>query len=141
MKHKVYLFGSMTLATVPPQVEQHLIAIMEQTNRNVEFIVGDSSGIDSGFHMVLSRIGARDITKVYCADYVRNNQFDLPVEMFDSGGLIGRELYEVKEREMINDCTFAICVWNGDNKGSTFSNISILKAQDKPVYVYTVQVR
>ena len=136
---RVFLFGPHTLGSIPKVVEEQLENIIRDTDGNVEFLVGDSSGIETAFHMVLSRIGARSKTKVYCADYARNNAFDLPVEIFDSEGLVGRELYEARDRQMIHDCDFGICIWDGEAKG-TFNCITIMKAQNKPVYVYTVQV-
>ena len=136
---KVFLFGSMGLGSIPAEVEKQLEDIIKITSGDVEFIVGDAPGIDTAFHMILSRIGAASKTKVYCTDYVRNNKFDFKVEMFDGGDLIGRELFEAKDRHMINDCDFAICVWNGESKG-TFNNISILKVNDKPVYIYRVNI-
>ncbi len=134
---KVMLFGSIELATIPKNVEEHLVKIVEQTGGNVEFLVGDASGIDSAFHLTLSRIGAKDKTTLYCMNFPRNNNYDLKTRVIDGGNLAGRELYEVKDKQMADDCDFAICVWNGISKG-TFNNINILKARNKSVYVYTV---
>ena len=38
---------------------------------------------------------------------------------------------------MISECDMAIAVWDTKSRG-TFTNINILKAQNKPVYVFTV---
>ena len=134
---KVFLFGSHDVYGIPDVVVTQLEEIMKQTNGNVEFIVGDCDGVDSAFHTVLSRIGGRTKTKVYCMDYARNNKFEFEVKTFPSGDLVGREKYAVKDRQMVEDCHFAITVWDGKSKG-TFDNVTLLKVRDKPVYIYTV---
>lgn len=165
--HRVFLFGSRDLSNIPDVIENHIKAILEQTNGEVEFIVGDASGVDSGFHKVLSAIGGRHKTKIYCMDKARHNNFELPVKIFytnydednkkviitDGSNVLDeitdinkvediqntRQYYEFKDRQMCKDCTFAICFWDGKSKG-TFNNITRLKAQEKYVYVYQVQI-
>lgn len=134
---KVFLFGSMSLGVVPQVVERQLNDIIEQTNGDVEFIVGDAHGMDSAFHLVLSRIGARGKTKVYGVNTIRNNRFDLSTIVVDGGELAGREMYELRDKELVKECDFAICVWDGESRG-TLSNINSLKARNKPVYVYRI---
>ena len=141
---KVFLFGSNTIGAIPAEVENHLKAIIEQSNGNVEFIVGDCDGVDSAFHMVLSRIGARSKSKIYCMDFARSKKFEIETVVFNGTNeegerLVGRELYEIKDKHMIEDCDFAIAVWDKKTKG-TFNNITSLKVRNKPVYVYTLDI-
>lgn len=44
-----------------------------------------------------------------------------------------RQWYELKDRQMIEDCNAAICLWDGESKG-TFHNIQLLGIRDKPCY-------
>ena len=134
---KIFLFGSHDVYGIPDQTVAQLEEIMRLTKGDVEFIVGDCDGTDASFHTVLSRIGARTKTTVYCMDYARNNKFEFAVKVFESGDLVGREKYEVKDRQMVEDCAFGITVWDGVSKG-TFNNITLLKVRDKPVYSYTI---
>ena len=164
--HRVFLFGSRDIYGIPDLVVQHLENILTQTNGEVEFIVGDAPGIDSAFHKALSSIGAASKTTVYCMEYTRNNSYDLATKVFSStydpdtkkvqinnGDEVidtidniekpddlkyNRQFYEFKDRQMRNACTFAICIWDGKSKG-TFTNINVLKAQDKYVYIYRVE--
>lgn len=138
---KVYLFGSSSIGAVPEVIEEHLSKIIQQSRGHVEFLVGDSSGADSALHLSLSRVGAQSLSTIYCMDFARNNKFDFKIKTFegkDEEGkdLVGRELYEIKDRHMIEDCDFAIALWDKKTKG-TFNNINILKAKNKPVYIYT----
>ena len=163
--HRVFLFGSREVYGIPDVVVQHLEEIIKQTNGEVEFIVGDAPGIDASFHKALSSIGAFSKTTIYCMDAPRNNTYDLKTKIFssmynpdtkeihsDDGEDIkltldtiekpddlkyNRQFYEFKDRQMRDDCTFAICIWDGKSKG-TFTNINVLKAQNKYVYVYRV---
>ena len=166
--HKVFLFGSRALASIPDVIQQHITAIIQQTNGEVEFIVGDAAGVDAGFQQALSALGGRGKTKIYCMDKARNNKFDLETYVFNSyydeankrvsimspdGTLLDtvdgvlkaediwntRQYYEFKDKQMCRDCTFAICFWDGQSKG-TMRNIDRLKAQGKYVYVYTAQI-
>lgn len=164
--HRVFLFGSRNLYSIPETIEDHIRKIIEQTNGEVEFIVGDAGGVDDGFQRTLSALGGRNKTKVYCMDTARNNKFDLETKIFrtefnsDKESLkiynennelideifgikkeedkkITRDYYEFKDKQMCRDCTFAICFWDGKSKG-TFNNITRLKAQNKYVYIYKV---
>ena len=163
--HKVFLFGSRDIYGIPSVVVQHLENIMAQTNGEVEFIVGDAPGVDASFHKALSSVGAASKTTIYCMDTPRNNVYDLKTKIFKSEydpdtGVVtiaadgeepviftninkpedlkfNREFYEFKDKKMRNDCTFAICIWDGKSKG-TFTNINVLKAQNKYVYIYKI---
>ena len=166
--HKVFLFGSNSLYSIPEPIQTHISNILKETNGEVEFIVGDAGGVDSGFHQVLSALGGRHKTQIYCMDYARNNKFELPVKTFkttydvntkrvsifdENDNLLDevldvlnesdikntRQYYEFKDRQMCKDCTFAICFWDGKSR-VTFNNITRLKAQNKYVYVYQAQI-
>lgn len=163
---KIFLFGSRDVYSIPKSVEDQLFNLLQENKENIQFIVGDASGVDSAFHKMLSAIGARRQSTIYCNDVVRNNKFDLPVMMFKSEfieeenkvvlrnpssgdelifenmkskeeAMYNRDYYFFKDRQMINECNMAVAVWDKKSKG-TFTNINILKTQDKPVYVFTV---
>jgi len=162
---KIFLFGSRDVYSIPKSIEDQLYELL-QTNPNLQFIVGDAAGVDSAFHKTLSAIGARSKATIYCMDTIRNNQFDLPVRVFKSeldvenkkaivkneitgdeivfdevekpeDYIYTRQYYAFKDKQMISECDMAIAVWDTKSRG-TFTNINILKAQNKPVYVFTV---
>lgn len=164
--HVVFLFGSRSIYGIPPVVVQQLENIMQQTNGDVKFIVGDATGVDAAFHKALSSIGARTKTQVYCMDTPRMNQFDFDTKVFHTAYdsdlhelritgegvedtvidniqkpediIHNRKYYEFKDKMMRDACTFAICIWDKKSRG-TYTNINMLKAQGKYVYVYTTQ--
>lgn len=163
--HRVFLFGSRDIYGIPDVVVSHLEKIIEETAGDVQFIVGDAPGVDASFHKALSSIGAIRKSTIYCMDSPRNNTYELGVKKFISSydpetkvvsiGAEGEEpviieniqkpddlkynraFYEFKDKKMRDDCTFAICIWDGKSKG-TFTNINVLKAQGKYVYVYRI---
>lgn len=167
MGHKVWLFGSKDLGAVPDCIVTHLENMIKETNGDIEFIVGDSQGIETAFHKTLSSIGARSKTSVYCIDAPRHNVYDLntlvltpkyredteEVELYNGDVMVGEvfnmkkledvymspKLYELKDKVMSEHCTFALCYWDGKSRG-TVRNIDRLKTQDKYVYVYTAQL-
>lgn len=162
--HKVFLFGSMTLAVIPDVIVQHLQNIITTVNGEVEFIVGDAPGVDTAFQKALASIGAFSKCTIYCVKKARNNVYDFKTRVFDikfdadartadivtpdgevlysAEGidnsdtlLYSRDCYETKDKQMVQDCDFAICYWDGKSKG-TLHNIDMLKARDKYVYIY-----
>lgn len=163
--HTVFLFGSRDIFGIPEVIEEHLRKIIQETNGDVQFIVGDAPGVDASFHKALSAVGATSKSTIYCMDYPRNNKWDLKTKVFHSQynpdtkevfiaadgeeptvitGIekpddlkYNRQFYEFKDKKMRDDCTFAICLWDGKSKG-TFTNINVLKAQNKYVYVYRI---
>lgn len=163
--HTVFLFGSRDIYGIPDVVVNHLERILAETNGDIQFIVGDAPGVDASFHKALSSIGAARKTKIYCMDYPRNNKYDIDTKIYKSEYnpdtlevkiaadgeeptiisdikkpddlKFNRQFYEFKDKKMRDDCTFAICIWDGKSKG-TFTNINVLKAQNKYVYVYRV---
>ena len=164
---KVYLFGSKDLYVVPDCIREHIVKIMEQLGGDVEFMVKDGSGIDCGFHEALSAIGARKYTKIYTLGSAKNNKYDLDehtlelefdpnvkeVIVKDNGNIIGEQFdvnnieeayfqpgfYEIRDRYMAEQCDFAICFTEPDNK-AVQREITKLSVHNKYVYTYKVAV-
>lgn len=136
---KVYLFGVNDIGAIPMAVEQHIEAIIAQTNGNVEFILGDTTGADIAYQLVLSRVGARSKTTLYCVDTVRTNKFDFKTNVLSSDEVEGGENTKYKTRKLCEDCDFAIALWDGKTK-TTFDIITMLGMRNKHVYTYTLQL-
>ena len=132
---KVALLGSYSIATVPSAIQQQLESLPADT----EFIVGDSNGVDASYHMTLSRIGASRRSTIYCLDYAKSNRFDLPTKIFSSQDLDDKEKYEYRDKQMCADCDAAVVLWDGKTNG-TFKCITLLKANDKPVYIMKIDI-
>lgn len=136
---KVYLFGSNSVGAIPSVVEKHLEDIIEQSKGNVEFILGDTTSADVAFQLVLSRIGARSKTTLYCIDTVRTNNFDFNTNIITNEEAEFTENNKYKTRKLCDECDFAIAVYDGKTK-TTFDIISMLNMRNKPVYTYTLQI-
>ena len=48
--------------------------------------------------------------------------------------IYNRDWYEFRDRQMIEDCAMAICLWDGETK-NTFNNIQLLGIKNKPCHV------
>lgn len=162
---KIMLFGSSTISVIPTVVIQWLETYVQQGH---SFIVGDCKGADSAFHRALSSVGAQDVT-VYCMESARSNDYDYKTKVFNTfynedakevtikaldnsiePFIISdvkkemdiqhtRQWYEFKDRQMIQDCDAAVCVWDKESKG-TFHAIQLLNIANKPCYTVTMQV-
>lgn len=159
----IMLFGSHTIFGIPQEVISWLQAYNEQGHK---FIVGDGKGSDSAFHKALSSIGAKNV-EIYAMDSARNNTYEYPVKSFithyneatkqaeisASDNSIeplvikgiekamdiphNRQWYEFRDRQLINDCSIAIGLWDGDSK-STSHIIQLLNIYNKPCYTFTI---
>lgn len=132
---KVYLFGSSTVTHIPVEVQQVIENLINKYRGNIEFIVGDGAGLDTAYHILLSRLGVGDRAKVYCVGYARNNKMGLPTEVFEAEE--GIDLHDAKIRQMVMDCDVAVCIWDKNVK-STFNIINLLKIYNKETYIYAV---
>ena len=166
--HKVLLFGSKDLSTIPQEMANHIAQIIEVTKGDVEFIVSDAPGIATSLQKLLAMLGCMNKTTVYTMDVTKNNTYDMPERKFTSKHNAdkqkttifnpeGEELaeiegvkneediyanpayYDVRDKEMCRDCTFAICFWDGMSR-STLRNVDRLKAQQKAVYIYQAKI-
>lgn len=63
---------------------------------------------------------------------VLDAEFNTPADIQNN-----KQYYQFRDRQMINDCVFAIALWNGSGKSVTES-IKLLGIKDKPCY--TVQL-
>lgn len=138
---KVFIFGSRKIKWVPVEIE-NFIQQLEASGQQVEYIVGDANGTDAEMQKCLARNGAMSRTTVYCMDFARNNIFKLPTKVFNSadlGEISDIEKYTYKDRQMCEDCDVGIAIWDTKSNG-TFANITLLKAKNKPVYVFSVQI-
>lgn len=136
---RVFLFGSNEIRAIPSVVENHIGDILKQTNGDVEFILGDTTAADVAYQLVLSRLGARAKTTLYCIETVRNNKFEFNTNVIPKDEVDNGETTKYKNRRLCDDCDFAIGLWDGKTK-STFDTITMLNMRNKHVYTYTVQV-
>lgn len=166
--HKVFVFGSRDLSNIPQSIVNHIAQILEITKGDVEFIVSDAPGLATSFQKTIAMLGGMSKTTVYVLDNTKSNVYDMmekkytsvykedtkQVDIVNPDGVVVSTIdgvnkpddiyanpsyYDVRDREMCNDCTFAICYWDGTSRG-TLRNVDRLKAQNKEVYIYTAQI-
>lgn len=161
------MIGSRDVYTVPKNVEEQLYGIA-QSNPDIRFIVGENRGADEAFQKTISAIGVRSRSEVYVLDEVRGNKFELPTKMFKSEYDIdtkkvfiksegmedrlimtdvenpadivnSREYFTFINSKLLDDADIVVVLWDSSCK-FTFSNINILKARGKEVFVFNVRM-
>ena len=135
---KVYLFGAIDIPGVPPTVAYQLEKLINDTNGNISFIVGDNSGFDKQLHMTLSRLGMASKTEIYGVEYVKTNVFGFKEKILkQEENEFEPDMYKYRNRLFADDCDIAIVVWNGESK-SIFERITLISIRNKPVYQFII---
>ena len=129
----VVLGGSRNLNHVPAEVQLRLDAWIEA---DVNFVVGDASGVDTVFQRWLMEHGYTRVRVFSSAPEVRNNLGPWPVEHVDSGlKSRGSAMHAAKDREMTRIADEGLMLWDGESTG-TLANVLDLAAQEKDAYLY-----
>lgn len=154
----IMLFGSTDIYTVPQEVQR---AIADYAQAGWKFIVGSRNGADTALHKELSALGARANTTILGLDEIYNNKWELneylfravydeeegmcyivnpdeePVHQFKVPNIISiptsPEYFNFLNQVMMDQCDFAICLWNGESK-TELNNIRTFGIKNKPCY-------
>lgn len=162
---KILIFGTSSIGGVPEEIVGWLRVYLSQGH---EFIVGDKKGLDCALHRALSSVGAIDKSTIYCMDKPNNNLYDLKTKCFktyydetnkrviitdesqDAEEFViedvekemdiplNRQWYEYRDRQMIDDCDMAICLYGGENK-TVMHMIQLLNIKNKPCHCVTIE--
>lgn len=130
---KVFVFGSKIIQEIP---EEFLDIIDNLCDNHHHFLVGDCSGVDAAVasYLVFNK-GWSDRLTMYHVDECRNQQYGIhhkkKIEVPE--GFTGNK-YHIKDNAMIEDCDYAIGLWDGKSKGSQ-RNINKLIRLNKPLRV------
>ena len=129
----VVLGGSRNQNHLPEEVVERLQAWIDE---EVEFVVGDASGIDTAFQARLNQCSYRRVRVFTSAPDVRNNLGDWPVKRVESGlKSRGSAMHTAKDREMTRIADSGLMMWDGESAG-TLANVIDLAAQGKDAYLY-----
>lgn len=121
---KIFLFGSRSVRSLPTPPNDWI-----QRNRHNEFIVGDCYGGDFLFQMLLNSLGVHGV--IYHIG--KNPRMRFLKDIKKVGDFDSKQTD--KDDAMIEDCTDAMCIWDGKSKG-TKRNIDRLQALGKPCVVF-----
>jgi hypothetical protein len=131
-KPTVFISGSAKIKNLNEEMCRCLDNLMK---RDVRVIVGDCYGVDILAQKYLKNNGFEDVTVYTSTETPRRCEFPNFVSMWkQSQGKTGEDFYQVKDREMCNQCDEAIAFWNGVSYGVK-CNIDRLKAMNKPTTV------
>ncbi len=138
MSKSVFISGSISIKTLPSQVKESILKIIEQ---NMTILVGDAPGIDTLAQDLCHARNYSNLT-VYTITsfprYLADTSSNFKHIFVDTSIKKERERQTHKDKAMSDDSTFSLVVWDGFSKGS-FANINRALDQNKKVKVfYTV---
>ena len=134
----VVLGGSRNHNELPDEVNERLRAWIDE---EVDFVVGDASGIDTVFQDRLKQCSYRKVRVFTSAPDVRNNLGEWPVDRVDSGlKSRGSAMHTAKDRKMTRLADCGLLMWDGESAG-TLANVIDLADQGKDTYLYVAPER
>lgn len=163
---RVAVFGQSNISVVPADMLNTMKAWILQTKGNIEFLVPDGLKFDSSVHHVLSSLGMKNNTVIFGIDRVRSNKFKMREKVYKleyipdenrayilkDDGTVGvewkdiddvrtifddRKYYTFKDSQICHFADAALIAWDGSNR-SVNNLITMLKVQNKPVYIFNV---
>jgi hypothetical protein len=130
---KVFIGGSRRVTTLTPEVRRRLDQIIEN---KLLVLVGDANGADKAVQQYLH--GRRyDLVEVFCTGgHCRNNAGswrvnDIPAPHAQRDFAF----YEAKDREMTEESSVGLMLWDGKSKG-TLANVHRLLDSGKKVVLW-----
>jgi len=139
MSQSVFISGSIAIKTLPTQVKNSVLKIMDQ---NMTILVGDASGIDT---LIQDLCDTQNYTNliVYTITplprYLSTKSSSFKYIFVDSDIKKERERQTYKDKAMSEDSTFSLVIWDGYSKGS-YANIRRAFEQNKKVKVFYSEI-
>jgi hypothetical protein len=129
----VFLGGSRRIGRLNDGMRSKLDGLID---RGLWFFVGDANGADRALQQHLADRGYERVVVYAVAGSLRNNVGHWKVCLVDPPrGARGFELYSAKDKQMANDASYGLMLWDGKSRG-TLENVRNLLAQQKPVAVH-----
>jgi hypothetical protein len=129
----VFLGGSRRIARLNDGIRSKLNGLID---RGLWFFVGDANGADRALQQHLADRGYEQVVVYAVTGALRNNVGHWKVRLVDPPrGARGFELYSAKDKQMANDASYGLMLWDGMSRG-TLENVRNLLAQRKPVALH-----
>lgn len=130
---KIFISGSSKIKKLNQEMTNCLDELIKQPNNEV--IVGDCYGVDILVQKYLKEHGYTNVT-VYCSQKTpRRTEYNNYISMYEQAkNLNGEDFYQVKDKEMCNQCDSAIAFWNGTSYGVK-CNIERIQQMNKPLTI------
>lgn len=126
---KIFIFGSRSIN----DISKYYYIIDNCINNNCQILVGDCNGVDKLVQDYLISKKYYNVI-VYSTNNPRNYNNNFKLNIIKSNNRIDRKYYELKDNEMINDCSIAFCIYDGKSIGSK-NNITKLKNLNKYIII------
>jgi hypothetical protein len=136
---KVFIGGSRRVSHLSVPIRIRLDRIIE---KGLPIIIGDANGADKAVQQYLNSKNYLNV-EVFCSGHVcRNNignwkqrkvSSTAPDKTFD--------FYATKDRNMADDATVGLMLWDGKSKGTILNVLRLLKRQKKAVVYNVVEKR
>ena len=129
----VFLGGSRRIARLNQSVRSKLDEFLA---RGLWIFVGDANGADRGIQQHLASRSYERVIVYSVTDIPRNNVGNWKVRLVEAPrGARGFDLYSAKDKQMAEDASFGLMLWDGKSRG-TFENARNLLERGKPVALY-----
>ncbi len=129
----VFLGGSRRISRLNDGIRSKLNGLID---RGLWFFVGDANGADRALQQHLADRGYERVVVYAVAGSLRNNVGHWKVCLVDPPkGARGFEFYSAKDKQMANDASYGLMLWDGKSRG-TLENVRNLLVQRKPVAVH-----
>lgn len=146
-KNKVFISGSISIEKIPQCAINSLDKMIEN---ECEILVGDALGVDSQVQEHFKNKGYIYLTIYTIEKEPRNkksDEFDVKKVKIDelekdenkieydkpqaNSKPTNREKQGKKDMKMVEDCDFALCIWDGKSKGSYNNMLNLIKSNKK----------
>lgn len=132
---KVFIGGSRRVPRVNKDVRARIDRIVEQ---GFTILVGDANGADKAIQKDLQERGYESVEVFHTEGVCRNNLGNWPTRSVHvSKGAKGFQFYAAKDRQMAEEATVGLMLWDGRSVG-TLMNVFRLVNRQKKVVLYIV---
>jgi hypothetical protein len=113
---KVFISGSISLKKLEEIEISYLDAIIEGKRT---ILIGDANGMDKAVQQYLVKQNYPSVFVYFSGEKVRNNVGNWQTKHIPNPeNLTGRDCYQLKDKEMADDCDSALMFWDGKSKGT-----------------------
>ena len=129
----VFIGGSRHITHLEPEVYRHVDRMVE---KGLTILIGDVTGIDLAMQRYLADLRYANVVVLCMEGACRSNQGRWPTRPIRTfRGPRSVEFFAEKDRQMADEATAGLMVWNGESVG-TATIINNLVTGGKPVAVY-----
>ena len=130
---KIFIAGPIKVKQLDSQVENRILNII---SKKYEILIGDARGVDKLAQQFLLNNNYSNIT-IYCINQPRNNIGNWNTKSIKvNSNKMNYNDYSLKDRQMANDATFGLMIWNGKSRGTLNNILNLLELNKKTILYF-----